>query len=65
MLQDLGREPTPDELAVAMDITPEKVVELLRYAREPVSLDEPIGEEGDTRLGDLVEDTWAAVASTR
>jgi RNA polymerase primary sigma factor len=45
-----------------MDVSPERVVELLRYGREPVSLDEPMGEEGDTRLGDLVEDTWAAVA---
>ena len=62
LLQELGREATPAELAAAMDITPEKVIELQRYGREPVSLDEPIGDEGDMRLGDLVEDSWAAVA---
>ena len=62
MLQELGREATQAELAVAIDVPLERVVELLRYGREPVSLDEPMGEEGDTRLGDLVEDTWAAVA---
>jgi len=62
LLQELGREATQAELAVVMDVSPERVVELLRYGREPVSLDEPMGEEGDTRLGDLVEDTWAAVA---
>ena len=60
LLQELGREATQAELAVAMDVTVEKVIELQRYGREPVSLDEPIGEEGDTRFGDLVEDTWAA-----
>ena len=62
LLQELGREATQAELAVAMDVTPERVVELLRYGREPASLDEPLGEEGDTRLGDLVEDTLAVVA---
>jgi RNA polymerase primary sigma factor len=62
LLQELGREASRTELAAAMDVTPEKVIELQRYGREPVSLDEPIGDEGDTRLGDLVEDTWAAVA---
>ena len=59
LLQELGREATQAELAVAMDVTVEKVIELQRYGREPVSLDEPIGDEGDTRFGDLVEDTWA------
>jgi RNA polymerase primary sigma factor len=62
LLQELGREATRAELAVAMDVTPEKVVELQRHGREPVSLDEPIGDEGDMRLGDLVEDTLAAGA---
>ncbi len=62
LLQELGREATQAELAVAMDVTVEKVIELQRYGREPVSLDEPIGAEGDTQFGDLVEDTWAAVA---
>jgi RNA polymerase primary sigma factor len=62
LLQELGREATPAELATAMDVTPEKVIELQRCGREPVSLDEPVGDEGDMRLGDLVEDTWAVVA---
>jgi len=62
LLQELGREATQAELAVAMDVTVEKVIELQRYGREPVSLDEPIGDEGDTQLGDFLEDTWAAVA---
>ena len=62
LLQELGREATQAELAVAMDVTVEKVIELQRYGREPVSLDEPIGDEGDTQFGDLVEDTWAAGA---
>jgi RNA polymerase primary sigma factor len=62
LLQELGREASLAELAAAMDVTPERVVELRRYGREPVSLDEPVGEEGDTRLGDLVEDTLAAGA---
>jgi RNA polymerase primary sigma factor len=61
LLQELGRDATQAELAVAMDVTPERVTELQRYGREPVSLDEPMGDEGDTRLGDLVEDTTAAV----
>jgi RNA polymerase primary sigma factor len=61
LLQELGREATQDELAVAMEVTPERIVELQRYGREPVSLDEPMGDEGDTRLGDLVEDTTASV----
>jgi RNA polymerase primary sigma factor len=62
LLQELGREASRAELAAALDVTVEKVIELQRYGREPVSLDEPIGDEGDTRLGDVVEDTWAAVA---
>ena len=62
LLQELGREATPQELAVAMDVTEDRVTELQRYGREPVSLDEPLGEEGDTRLGDLIEDTGAAGA---
>jgi RNA polymerase primary sigma factor len=61
-LQELGREATPAELAVAIDVTPDRVIEILRYGRDPVSLDEPIGIEGDTRLGDLIEDAGAAVA---
>jgi RNA polymerase primary sigma factor len=61
-LQDLGREPTPEELAKEMDITPEKVLELQRHAREPVSLDQTIGDEGDSRLGDFIEDSQAVIA---
>jgi RNA polymerase primary sigma factor len=69
LLQELGREATADELAAAMDLTPERLVEIQRYGREPVSLDEAVGAEGDTRLGDLIEDTAAvgaddALAST-
>ena len=60
--QDLGREPTPEELAREMDITPEKVLEIQYYAREPISLDQTIGEEGDSRLGDFIEDSEAVVA---
>ncbi|MDQ2788241.1 MAG: RNA polymerase sigma factor [Pseudonocardiales bacterium] len=59
--QNLGREPTPDELAREMDITPEKVLELRQYAREPISLDQTIGEEGDSQLGDFIEDSEAVV----
>jgi len=59
MLQDLGREPTPDELAAGLDMTPEKVVELQNHAREPVSLHIPLGEDGDSELGDLIEDSEA------
>ena len=62
LLQDLGREPTPGELATAMDTTPEKVLEIQQYAREPISLDQTIGEEGDAHLGDLIEDSQATVA---
>jgi RNA polymerase primary sigma factor len=60
--QSLGREPTPVELARQMDITPKKVLELQQYAREPISLDQTIGEEGDSRLGDFIEDSQAVVA---
>ncbi len=59
MLQDLGREPTPDELAVELDMTPERVVEVQKYGREPISLHTPLGEEGDSEFGDLIEDTEA------
>jgi RNA polymerase primary sigma factor len=59
LLQDLGREPTPDELAVELDMTPEKVVEVQKYGREPVSLHTPLGEDGDSELGDLIEDSEA------
>lgn len=62
LLQDLGREPTPEELAKEMDITPEKVLEIQQYAREPISLDQTIGDEGDSQLGDFVEDSEAVVA---
>jgi RNA polymerase primary sigma factor len=62
MLQDLGREPTPEELAKEMDITPEKVLEIQQYAREPISLDQTIGDEGDSQLGDFIEDSEAVVA---
>ena len=61
LLQDLGREPTPAELAKEMDITPEKVLELRQYARQPISLDQTIGEEGDFPLGNLIEDYQAVV----
>jgi RNA polymerase primary sigma factor len=62
LLQDLGREPTPEELAKEMDITPEKVLEIQQYAREPISLDQTIGDEGDSQLGDFIEDSEAIVA---
>ena len=62
MLQDLGREPSAEELAIALDLTVDKVREVQRYGREPVSLDETLGDEGDTRLGDLIEDSEAVVA---
>ena len=60
--QNLGREPTPKEVAREMDLTPKKVLELQHYAREPISLDQTIGEEGDSRLGDFIEDSHAVVA---
>ncbi|WP_052462537.1 RNA polymerase sigma factor [Nigerium massiliense] len=61
MLQDLGREPTPEELAVELDMTPEKVVEVQKYGREPISLHTPLGEDGDSEFGDLIEDSEAVV----
>jgi RNA polymerase primary sigma factor len=62
LLQDLGREPTPQELAKEMDTTPDKVRELRQYARQPTSLDQTFGEEGNYRLGDFIEDPQAVVA---
>ncbi|MGA8112607.1 MAG: RNA polymerase sigma factor [Actinocatenispora sp.] len=62
LLQDLGREPTPDELAREMDISGDKVMEIQQYAREPISLDQTIGDEGDSQLGDFIEDSEAVVA---
>ncbi|ERS38365.1 MULTISPECIES: RNA polymerase sigma factor [Corynebacterium] len=62
LLQDLGREPTPQELAKEMDITEEKVMEIQQYAREPISLDQTIGDEGDSQLGDFIEDSEAVIA---
>lgn len=61
MLQDLGREPTPEELAKELDMTPEKVVEVQKYGREPISLSTPLGEDGDSEFGDLIEDSEAVV----
>jgi RNA polymerase primary sigma factor len=63
MLQDLGREPTPEELGRELDMTPDKVVEIQKYAREPVSLDQTIGDDGDSQLGDFIEDSEAPVAA--
>ena len=59
MLQDLGREPTPEELAVELDMTPEKVIEVQKYGREPISLHTPLGEDGDSEFGDLTGDSEA------
>jgi len=59
MLQDLGREPTPEELAAELDMTPERVIEVQKYGREPISLHTPLGEDGDSELGDLIEDSEA------
>jgi len=59
MLQDLGREPTPAELAAELDMTPEKVLELQKHGREPISLHAPLGEDGEAELGDLIEDAQA------
>jgi RNA polymerase primary sigma factor len=59
LLQDLGREPTPDELAAGLDMTPEKVIEVQKYGREPISLHTPLGEDGDSEFGDLIEDSEA------
>ena len=63
MLQDLGREPTPEEIGRELDMTPDKVVEIQKYAREPVSLDQTIGDDGDSQLGDFIEDSEAPVAA--
>jgi RNA polymerase primary sigma factor len=62
LLQDLGRDPTPEELATQMDISPGKVLEIQHYAREPLSLDQTIGDEGDSQLGDFIEDSKAVDA---
>jgi RNA polymerase primary sigma factor len=59
LLQDLGREPTPGELAAGLDMTPRKLIEVQKYAREPISLHTPLGEDGDSELGDLIEDSEA------
>jgi RNA polymerase primary sigma factor len=59
MLQDLGREPTAEELAAELDMTPEKVIEVQKYGREPISLHTPLGEDGDSEFGDLIEDSEA------
>src|SRR5258708_19978140 len=59
MLQDLGREPTPGELAAELDMTPESVIEVQKYGREPISLHTPLGEDGDSEFGDLIEDSEA------
>jgi RNA polymerase primary sigma factor len=59
MLQDLGREPTPEELAAGLDTTPEKVIEVQKHGREPISLHTPVGEDGDSEFGDLIEDSEA------
>jgi RNA polymerase primary sigma factor len=61
MLQDLGREPTPEELAKELDMAPEKVVEIQKYGREPISLHSPLNEEEDSEFGDLIEDSEAVV----
>lgn len=63
MMQDLGREPSPEELAAELDMTPEKVVEVQKYGREPISLHTPLGEDGDSEFGDLIEDSEAVVPS--
>jgi RNA polymerase primary sigma factor len=62
LLSKLGREPTPIELAAELDITPEKVLEIQQYAREPLSLDQTVGDEGDSHLGDFIEDSESVVA---
>ena len=59
LLQDLGREPTPGELAAELDMTPEKLIEVQKYGREPISLHAPLGEDGDSEFGDLIEDSEA------
>ncbi len=64
MLQDLGHEPTPEELAAELDMTPEKVIEVQKYGREPISLNIPLGEDGDSEFGDLIEDSEAIEPGT-
>jgi RNA polymerase primary sigma factor len=59
LLQDLGREPTPEELAAELDMTAERVVEVQKYGREPISLHTPLGQDGDSEFGDLIEDSDA------
>ena len=61
MLQDLGRDPTPEEFAKELDMTPEKVVEVQMYGREPISLQTPLGDDGDGQLGDVIEDSEAVM----
>ncbi len=61
LLQDLGREPTPEEIGREMEFSPEKVREILKVSQEPVSLETPIGEEADSHLGDFIEDSDAVV----
>jgi RNA polymerase primary sigma factor len=61
MLQDLGREPTPEELAKELDMTPQKIIEILKYGREPIALHNPMSDEGDSEFGDLIEDSEAVV----
>ncbi|MGN6521923.1 MAG: RNA polymerase sigma factor RpoD, partial [Actinomycetes bacterium] len=63
LLQTLGREPTPEELAQELDTTPEKIVEMQRYARDPISLDQTVGDDGDSQFGDFIEDADAPVAA--
>jgi RNA polymerase primary sigma factor len=63
MIQDLGREPTSEELSAEMEITPDKVREIIKVAQEPVSLETPIGEEDDSHLGDFIEDQGAMAPS--
>ena len=62
LLQEIGHEPTPEEIAVEMDITPQKVREILKISQEPVSLETPIGEEGDSQFGDFIADEDAVEA---
>jgi RNA polymerase primary sigma factor len=63
LLQELGREPTPEELGAALDLPPDKVVEIQKLAQEPVSLDTPVGEADDSHFGDFIEDSDAVVPS--
>ena len=65
MLQDLGHEPTTEQLAKELDMTEEKVIEVQKYGREPISLHTPLGEDGDSEFGDLIEDSEAVVPTDR